>query len=142
MTYVCNIFHLGSMTYTKSVVFDNHLQEISRFAKVLSHPARLAILQHLTQCCGCKSGDIADVLPLSRSTVSQHLQELKNLGILKSNIDGVKVCYEIDLEVLLDYKRALDDFFAEGIHALTCGCKLLGNHVITEEVVLHGSEKS
>lgn len=134
-------FTLSSMTYTKSVAFDNQLQEISRFAKVLSHPARLAILQHLAQCCGCKSGDIADELPLSRSTVSQHLQELKNLGLLKSEIDGVKVCYEIDLEVLLDYKKALDDFFAEGIHALTCGCKLQVNHNITDDGISPGSEE-
>jgi len=117
-------FIMERMTYTKSVAFDSNLQEISRFAKVLSHPARLAILQHLARCCGCKSGDIADELPLSRTTVSQHLQELKNLGLLKSEIDGVKVCYEIDLEVLLACKKALDDFLNEGIHDLTCGCKL------------------
>jgi ArsR family transcriptional regulator, arsenate/arsenite/antimonite-responsive transcriptional repressor len=124
MTYVCNIFQIAVMTYTKSVAFDSDLQKLSRFARVLAHPARLAILQHLARCCGCKSGDIADELPLSRTTVSQHIQELKNLGLLKSEIDGVKVCYEIDLEVLLNFKKAMDDFFNEGIHELTCGCKL------------------
>jgi ArsR family transcriptional regulator, arsenate/arsenite/antimonite-responsive transcriptional repressor len=117
-------FKTCSMTYAKSVAFDSNLQEISRFAKVLSHPARLAILQYLARCCGCKSGDIAEELPLSRTTVSQHLQELKSLGLLRSEIDGVKVCYEIDLAALLGYKKALDDFFNEGIHDLTCGCKL------------------
>jgi DNA-binding transcriptional ArsR family regulator len=111
------------MTYTKSAAFEVNLQEVAKFAKVLSHPARLAILQHLSKCCTCMSGDIANELPLSRTTVSQHLQELRNLGLIKYEVHGVKVCYEVDIEMLLTYKRALDDFFDEGLHELTCGCK-------------------
>jgi DNA-binding transcriptional ArsR family regulator len=111
------------MTYTKSAVFETHLQEVARFAKVLSHPARLPILQHLSKCCTCKSGDIANELPLSRTTVSQHLQELKNLGLVKYEVDGVKVCYEVDVEMLLKYKEAMDNYFDVGLHELTCGCR-------------------
>ena len=111
------------MTYTKSTAFEINLQEVAKFAKVLAHPARLAILQHLSKCCTCISGDIANELPLSRTTVSQHLQELKNLGLLKYQVDGVKVCYEVDKEMLMNYKQALDDFFNVGLHELTCGCK-------------------
>jgi ArsR family transcriptional regulator, arsenate/arsenite/antimonite-responsive transcriptional repressor len=111
------------MTYTKSMAFETDLQEVARFAKVMSHPARLAILQHLSKCCSCLSGDIANELPLSRTTVSQHLQELRNLGLLKYEVKGVKVCYEVDKEMLLNYKQALDNFFEVGLHDLTCGCK-------------------
>jgi predicted transcriptional regulator len=111
------------MTYTKAIAFDTKLQDVAKFAKVLSHPARLAILQHLSKCCSCKSGDIANELPLSRTTVSQHLQELKNLGLLKHETNGVTICYEVDIEMLIKYKQALDTFFEIGLHELTCGCK-------------------
>ena len=111
------------MTYDKSTSFQSELQDVARFAKVLSHPARLAILQHLSKCCTCKSGDIANELPLSRTTVSQHLQELKNLGLVKYEVDGVKVCYEVDVDVLLEYKKVMDAFFEVGLHELTCGCR-------------------
>jgi DNA-binding transcriptional ArsR family regulator len=111
------------MTYTKSTAFEVNLQEVAKFAKVLAHPARLAILQHLSKCCTCFSGDIANELPLSRTTVSQHLQELKNLGLLKYEVNGVKVCYEVDTEILMNYKHAMDTFFEIGLHELTCGCK-------------------
>jgi len=67
------------MTYTKSTAFEVNLQEVSKFANVASHPARLAILQHLSKCCTCHSGVIASEMPLSRTTVSQYLLELKNL---------------------------------------------------------------
>ncbi len=111
------------MTYTKSAAFQTELQDVAKFAKVLSHPARLAILQHLSKCCSCLSGDIANELPLSRTTVSQHLQELKNLGLVKYETNGVTVCYEVDIEMLLKYKQAMDTFFDVGLHELTCGCK-------------------
>lgn len=111
-----------AMTYAKSTVFETQLQDLAKFAKVLSHPARLAILQHLAKCCTCKSGDIADELPLSRTTVSQHLQELKNLGLVKYEVKGVTVCYEVDVDMLLQYKEVMDNFFDVGLHELTCGC--------------------
>lgn len=111
------------MTYTKSVVFETGLQDVAKFAKVLSHPARLAILQHLSRCCTCKSGDIANELPLSRTTVSQHLQELRNLGLIEYEAIGVQVCYKVNTEMLLRYKAAMDNYFEEGLHELTCGCK-------------------
>ena len=61
--------------------FDDNLQELARFARVISHPARLAILQYLAETKTCISGDISDFIPLSRTTVSQHLKELRDLGI-------------------------------------------------------------
>ncbi|MCX2741795.1 metalloregulator ArsR/SmtB family transcription factor [Pontibacter sp. M82] len=91
------------MTYTKAIQFGQEQQEVARIAKVLSHPARIAILQHLAETKSCISGDISNALPLSRTTVSQHLQELKSAGLIKGEIDGLTVCYCIDQE---QYDRA------------------------------------
>jgi DNA-binding transcriptional ArsR family regulator len=68
----------------------------AKYAKALGHPARIAILQLLAKKQNCICGDIVDELPLSQSTVSQHLKELKEAGLIKGDIDGVKVCYCID----------------------------------------------
>ena len=81
------------MTYSKKNAFSSDLQEIASICKVLSHPARIAILQHLSNCNTCISGDISKEIPLSRTTVSQHLQELKKAGLIQGEIDGVKMCY-------------------------------------------------
>ncbi|GAB4317629.1 MAG: metalloregulator ArsR/SmtB family transcription factor [Bacteroidales bacterium] len=116
------------MTFAKITAFEPHLQEVSRFARVLSHPARLAILQYLAKCCSCKSGDISDVLPLSRTTVSQHLRELQAIGLIRHEVKGVTVCYSIDQERLMELKNGLDSFFDVGLHELTCGCKTPQNH--------------
>ena len=78
---------------TKPEVFDNELQELASFAKVISHPARLAILKYLAETKTCISGDISDKLPLSRTTVSQHLKELRDAGMIHGEIDGLKINY-------------------------------------------------
>lgn len=77
----------------KKEVFSKDLQELADFAKVISHPARLAILKYLAETKTCISGDISDQLPLSRTTVSQHLKELKSLGLIHGEIDGLKINY-------------------------------------------------
>jgi DNA-binding transcriptional ArsR family regulator len=77
----------------KSDKFDDNLQELALLAKAISHPARLAILQYLAETKTCISGDISDFLPLSRTTVSQHLSELKKTGLIHGEIDGLKVNY-------------------------------------------------
>ncbi len=70
--------------------------KIALFAKALAHPARIAIIQLLLKKQTCYCGDIVEELPLSQSTVSQHLKELKNAGIIKGTIEGAKICYCID----------------------------------------------
>ncbi|MDP3352886.1 MAG: metalloregulator ArsR/SmtB family transcription factor [Flavobacteriaceae bacterium] len=69
---------------------------MAKYLKALAHPARILIMKHLASSNICFCGDIVDVLPLSQSTVSQHLKELKNAGLIKGEIEGVKVCYCID----------------------------------------------
>ncbi|WP_114782295.1 ArsR/SmtB family transcription factor [Botryobacter ruber] len=110
------------MTFTKATEFDATQQEIARLAKVLSHPARVAILQHLAKTQSCISGDIAQELPLSRTTVSQHLQELKAAGLIKGEIDGLTVCYCIDTEQFGKAKALLETFFSGISFACNCDC--------------------
>ena len=80
----------------KKQAFDAPLIEFAEFAKVMSHPARIAILKTLAEKHTCICGEIVEVLPLAQSTVSQHLKELKNMGLIKGEIEGVKSCYCLD----------------------------------------------
>ena len=84
------------MGATKSYEFSAKENRLARYAKALAHPARVAILKILASKASCQCGDIVDELPLSQSTVSQHLKELKEAGLIKGEIDGTKVCYCID----------------------------------------------
>jgi DNA-binding transcriptional ArsR family regulator len=84
------------MGVTKTDEFTIRDNRIARYAKALAHPARVAILQLLIKRQACICGDIVDELPLSQSTVSQHLKELKEAGLIKGEIEGAKVCYCID----------------------------------------------
>jgi ArsR family transcriptional regulator, arsenate/arsenite/antimonite-responsive transcriptional repressor len=89
---------LETKNMNKAEKFDETLQELAKFAKVLSHPARLCILKFLSESKTCISGDISDFLPLSRTTVSQHLKELRDAGLIQGEIDGLKINYCIDLK--------------------------------------------
>jgi len=84
------------MGATKSFEFNAKENKLAKYAKALAHPARIAILQCLARKASCMCGDIVNELPLSQSTVSQHLKELKEAGLIKGEIDGAKVCYCID----------------------------------------------
>lgn len=97
----------------KPEVFDNELQELAEFAKVISHPARLAILKYLAETKTCISGDISDKLPLSRTTVSQHLKELRDMGLIHGEIDGLKINYCLCGSAINRFKLVFNDFFNE-----------------------------
>lgn len=84
---------------------------IAQYAKALAHPARIAILNFLLNKNTCICGDIVDELPLSQSTVSQHLKALKEAGLIKGNISGASVCYCIDSEAWKKAQATFNDFF-------------------------------
>jgi DNA-binding transcriptional ArsR family regulator len=96
---------------TKSEEFSVKDNRIAKYAKALSHPARVAILRLLIQKQACVCGDIVEELPLSQSTVSQHLKELKQAGLIKGDIEGVKVCYCIDEKEWNVAKSYLNELF-------------------------------
>jgi len=81
------------MTRTKTDLFTPDETRLAELAKALAHPARIAILKMLATKNSCICGEIVDELPLAQATVSQHLKELKNVGLIKGEIDGPKVCY-------------------------------------------------
>jgi len=95
----------------KSEKFDNNLQELAKFAKAISHPARLAILQYLAETKTCISGDISDFIPLSRTTVSQHLKALKEIGLIQGEIDGLKINYCICTSEVERVLKQFNTFF-------------------------------
>src|ERR1700722_15824388 len=84
------------MGANKSDEFSVKDNRVAKYAKALSHPARVAIVKLLLSKQACICGDIVDELPLSQSTVSQHLKELKEAGLIKGDIEGAKVWYCID----------------------------------------------
>ena len=84
------------MGASKTDEFNNRQNRLAGYAKALAHPARVAIVEYLAKTNACMCGDIVEVLPLSQSTVSQHLRELKNAGLIKGTIDGTSVCYCLD----------------------------------------------
>jgi ArsR family transcriptional regulator len=105
----------------KAEKFDASLQELARFAKVISHPARLAILKYLAETKSCISGDISDYLPLSRTTVSQHLKELRDSGLIHGEIDGLKINYCLCSDKIERYLELFEHFFEPVKNAkITC----------------------
>jgi len=108
------------MGITKTEEFTIKQNKIAKYTKALVHPARIAILELLLKKQSCICGDIVDELPLSQSTVSQHLKELKAAGIIKGDIDGVKVCYCIDEKEWENAKTYLSTFFGAYINKAKC----------------------
>jgi DNA-binding transcriptional ArsR family regulator len=89
------------MGATKTEHFTNTQNEIAILAKALGHPARIAIMEYLLKVDTCICGDIVNELPLAQPTVSQHLKELKNAGLIKGDIDGNSICYCIEEDALI-----------------------------------------
>ena len=84
------------MGATKTDHFTDKQNELAILTKALGHPARIAIIEYLIKVNACVCGDIVNELPLSQPTVSQHLKELKNAGLIKGSIEGNSICYCID----------------------------------------------
>jgi DNA-binding transcriptional ArsR family regulator len=101
------------MGLSKTKSFGTRENQIADLAKALAHPARVAILQYLAAQNTCICGDIVDQLPLSQATVSQHLAELKRIGLIKGTIEGPRVCYCIDQKAWNEAKQLLTGFLTD-----------------------------
>ena len=108
------------MGLAKTEEFTVKDNRIARYAKALGHPARVAILRLLLKRQTCVCGDIVDELPLSQSTVSQHLKELKDAGLIKGEIEGKSTCYCISTREWDEAGRYLGDFLETRPPAGTC----------------------
>jgi ArsR family transcriptional regulator len=98
------------MGLTKSEIFTEQQNKIALIAKVLGHPARIAILQYLMKLQSCVCRDLVKEIGLAQPTISQHLKELKNIGIIKGKIEGTSVCYCIDQENWEQIKDIMSQF--------------------------------
>ena len=101
------------MVQSKTELFDKELAEKAELFKALAHPARLQILQFLCQTQNCITGDISDELPLGRTTVNQHLKELKNAGLIQGHIDGVKTKYCLEPKRMKEMKEMICRFLED-----------------------------
>ena len=95
------------MASHKKEKFSKKEQGLAEFAKALAHPARIAILKVLAQRNECICGEIVEILPLAQSTVSQHLKELKNAGLIDGSVDGPRSCYCINWKA---FERFMGEF--------------------------------
>jgi DNA-binding transcriptional ArsR family regulator len=93
------------MGVTKTEGFTPQQNELAILAKALGHPARIAIIEYLLKTDSCICGDIVNELPLAQPTVSQHLKELKNAGLIKGNVEGTAICYCINQEGFVKLKN-------------------------------------
>lgn len=101
------------MVTPKTELFDKELQKRANLFKVLSHPARLQILQYLSQIRTCLTGDISEHFPLTRATVNQHMKELKDAGLICGHMDGTKIVYCLDIEKVMIMEEILTGFLNE-----------------------------
>jgi ArsR family transcriptional regulator, arsenate/arsenite/antimonite-responsive transcriptional repressor len=101
------------MVVSKTELFNEVLQARAILFKALAHPARLQILQFLAETKTCISGDISEELPLSRTTVNQHLKELKDAGLIRGQVEGAKTNYCLDYSKVIEMKEILTGFLEE-----------------------------
>ncbi len=100
------------MGVTKTDQFTEAQNRVAALFKALAHPARVAILEHLLAKRACVCGDLVDVLPLAQATVSQHLKELKNAGLIQGTVEGTSVCYclrEESIQELSDFLKLVSE---------------------------------
>jgi DNA-binding transcriptional ArsR family regulator len=108
------------MGLTKSEIFSEKQNKLASMMKALGHPARIAIIQQLIKTRSCICGDLVEELGLAQATISQHLKELKNVGLIKGTIEGTSVCYCIDSKVWGQYKSMLQSFFVTYVDKDDC----------------------
>ena len=110
------------MGLAKTEMFTDLQNEISLFAKVFGHPARVAILQQLFKINSCYCGDLVNEIGLAQPTISQHLKELKQLGLIKGNVEGTSVCYCINTENWIKMKATMLQFLNQDISSIENCC--------------------
>lgn len=108
------------MGLTKTDIFSDQQNQISLFAKVFASPARVAILQHLFKINACVCGDLVDEIGLAQATISQHLKELKQMGLIKGNVEGTSVCYCIDPNNWTKMKELMTTFLDSDLPEANC----------------------
>lgn len=99
------------MGITKSEIFTKKQNKLATMLKALAHPARIAIIEYLVHSNTCICGDLVEELGLAQATISQHLKELKNAGLIKGTVEGTSICYCIDDKTWKQYQETMQQFF-------------------------------
>lgn len=99
------------MGITKTQIFDQKQNELAQLFKILGHPARIAILQYISKQDSCICNDLVEEIGLAQATISQHLKELKSIGLLQGEIEGKSMCYCIHLDRWNELQQNLNSFF-------------------------------
>jgi len=99
------------MGITKTQIFTEQQNDLAQFFKVLGHPARVAILQYISNKNACICNDLVDEIGLAQATITQHLKELKSIGLLDGEVEGKSMCYCINLERWNVIQKQLNSFF-------------------------------
>ena len=100
--------------------YSTETEQLAKFAKALGHPARIIILKHLSNQSCCYTGELVDVLPLAQSTISQHLKELKEAGLIEGEVSPPKIKYCIHSENWEKAKKSFETLFKEDFNKMTC----------------------
>ena len=108
------------MGVTKTEMFTEEQNNLATSLKALAHPARIAILQYIIKQNACICNDLVEELGLAQATISQHLKELKNIGIIKGSIEGTSVCYFIDENVWKKIKYELNGLLVDNVEIDKC----------------------
>lgn len=108
------------MGLTRTDIFTDKQNQLSILLKAMAHPARIAILQRILLSNTCICGDLVEELGLAQATISQHLKELKNAGIIQGTITGVSVCYCINPKTWKLMETELGAFFSAYKGEATC----------------------
>ena len=108
------------MGITRTDIFNKQQNELATMLKALAHPARIAILQHIIKQQACICNDLVNEIGLAQATISQHLKELKNAGIIKGNVEGTSICYCIDEKVWARIKKQMETFFNANVSFNQC----------------------
>lgn len=108
------------MGVAKTDLYSDLQNQTALFAKAFGHPARIAILQHLFKTNACVCGDLVNEIGLAQPTISQHLKELKHLGLIKGNVEGTSVCYCIHTENWTKMKEVMFLFLNQDLPTTSC----------------------
>ncbi|MCC8408506.1 metalloregulator ArsR/SmtB family transcription factor [Mucilaginibacter sp. UR6-1] len=108
------------MGITKTEIFTDEQNKLAVLLKAIAHPARIAILQHIIKANACICGDLVEELGLAQATISQHLKELKNAGLIQGNIEGASICYCIEPNAWAMLQSQLSNFFGSYKAPKTC----------------------
>ncbi|AXO81043.1 ArsR family transcriptional regulator [Olleya aquimaris] len=101
------------MGFSKRQLFNDSQNQVANYTKVLGHPARIAMIQHISENNNCNCNQLVKSTGLSQPTISQHLGEIRKIGLLKQNVKGKNLFYSIDLDQLNECRRVVNDFFVK-----------------------------